>query len=49
MRRAFTFAVVKILDLWFFAKFEPAITVTTCLVEVLWEVACLLLWTRAFT
>lgn len=37
--RAFTFAVVKIPNLWFFAKFEPAITITSGLVEKLWKVA----------
>lgn len=47
--RAFTFAVVKILNLWFFAKFKPAITVTDCLVEKFWKVACLLTWTHTFT
>lgn len=36
--RAFTFAANKILDLWFFAKLEPTITVTNGLVKKFWKV-----------
>lgn len=49
IRRTFTFAVIKILDLRFFAKLKPTITVTSSLVKKLWKVAYLFIWTCTLT
>ena len=49
IRRAFAFTVIEILDLWPFAKLEPAITVTSSLIKELWKVACFFIWTYALT
>ena len=46
---AFAFAVIKIFDLWFFAKLEPAVTVANGLIKKLWKVTCLFVWTYTLT
>lgn len=46
---AFAFAVIKILDLRFFAKLEPTIAVANGLIKKLWKITCLFVWTCTLT